>query len=95
MVVVNLATNLTKIPALDAKIPDHWRPVLAVFLGVVGAIITARASGLGWGPAISTGVPAGIAAGGGSVALHEAVQTIKAFWSSLTAPKAAPAPVPK
>ena len=91
VVLLNLLVNVTKIPALDDKIPDHWRPVIAVFLGIIGAIITARASGTSWGSAFSVGIPAGIAAGGGAVAFHEAVQTLKTFWSNLTKPKPKPA----
>lgn len=83
-VLVNLATNISKLPSLADKIAPAWRPVIALALGISSAVIGGLVSGAGLQQALSVGIPAGIAAGGGSVALHEAWQTIKALIAKLS-----------
>ena len=84
VVTIHLLVTLTKIPAIGDRINSAWRPVIAVFLGVVGGVVGFLASGSPLHSALSLGIPAGITAAGGSVVLHEAAQSVKMAWAWLT-----------
>lgn len=84
---VHLLVTLSKLPTVADHINAAWRPVIAVALGVLGGILASLASGSPFAQALSLGIPAGIAAAGGSVVLHEAAQSVQMAWAWLTKDK--------
>ena len=84
VLVVHILVTLSKIPSISQHINSAWRPVIAVFLGVLGGVLSAVVSGSNFQAALSLGIPAGIAAAGGSIVLHEAAQSVQMAWAWLT-----------
>lgn len=75
----NGLTNLTKIPAISSGIPPAARPLIALALSLT---VSLTGAAIGHAP-FAAAIVAGVAGGGGSIALHEAWQTIKTGWAAL------------
>lgn len=70
--VVNLLTNLTKVPLVAKYVKPAWRPWVALGLGAVGSGLAALSSGVSIPAAVLTGLVSGFSA----IGSHELLSTV-------------------